>query len=126
MDPQDFKLIQIGIVMLGVAEIARSVEFYNGKLGLEIRGRNEGFAFLNGGGVTLCLSEPLTRAVGVAPGAVEVVFSVEDVRGAHEALSERGIQFTHEPHNVTGPLWSANFDDPDGHHLSVFGPERKA
>jgi predicted lactoylglutathione lyase len=27
--------------------------------------------------------------------------------------------------NVTGTLWAANFDDPDGHHLSIFGPEHK-
>ena len=43
-----------------------------------------------------------------------------------EALAARGVEFTHEPRNVTGPLWAANFNDPDGHKLSVFGPERKA
>ncbi len=37
----------------------------------------------------------------------------------------RGLRFTHEPRNVTGTFWTANFDDLDGHHLSIFGPERK-
>jgi hypothetical protein len=45
------------------------------------------------------------------------------VRGAFEALRAKGVQFTIEPRNVTGTLWSANFQDPDGHRLSVFGPE---
>jgi hypothetical protein len=25
---------------------------------------------------------------------------------------------------VSGPMWAANFRDPDGHGLSIFGPER--
>jgi catechol 2,3-dioxygenase-like lactoylglutathione lyase family enzyme len=123
----NFKLTQIGIVMLGVQQMEQSMTFYRDKLGLVFKGQNEGFAFLDGGGVTLCLSEPLARASGgQMSGAVEVVFSVEDVRAAHQALAARGVKFTHEPRNVTGPLWAANFDDPDGHHLSIFGPETKA
>ena len=122
----EFKLSQIGVVMLGVGEMARSLAFYRDKLGLVLKGRNEGFAFLDAGGVTLCLSEPLARASGTISGAVEVVFSVEDVKAAHRELAARGVQFTHEPRAVTGPLWAANFNDPDGHKLSVFGPEVKA
>ncbi len=121
----NFKLKDVGVVMLGVEQLARAVAFYRDKLGLVLKGQNEGFAFLDGGGVTLCLSEALARAGGPIAGAVEVVFSVEDVRGAHKALAARGIQFTHEPRTVTGPLWAANFNDPDGHKLSVFGPEGK-
>jgi catechol 2,3-dioxygenase-like lactoylglutathione lyase family enzyme len=117
-----FKLAKIGVVMLGVTQMERSVVFYRDKLGLTLTGLHEGFAFFNGG-VTLCLSEALSRGGGQIAGALEVVFSVEDVRAAHRELAARGIAFTHEPRTITGPLWAANFDDPDGHHLSVFGPE---
>jgi catechol 2,3-dioxygenase-like lactoylglutathione lyase family enzyme len=119
----DFKLTQIGIVMLGATNTARSIAFYRDKLGLTLKGQNEGFAFLDGGGVTLCLSESLARVSNPVAGATEVVFSVGDVRGAHEALRARGVEFTHEPRTVTGPMWAANFNDPDGHKLSIFGPE---
>lgn len=123
MEELPFKLTQIGVVMLGVEQLTRSVTFYRDKLGLALKGQNEGFAFFDGGGVTLCLSEALARVNRGVPGAVEVVFSVDNVRGAHKALAGRGIEFTHQPRNVTGPLWAANFNDPDGHQLSVFGPE---
>jgi catechol 2,3-dioxygenase-like lactoylglutathione lyase family enzyme len=121
----NFALTQIGIVMLGATNNARSVAFYRDKLGLALKGQSEGFAFLDGGCVTLCLSEPLARESHPIAGATEVVFSVEDVRAAYEALAARGVEFTHEPRSVTGQLWAANFNDPDGHKLSVFGPERK-
>ena len=123
MQELNFKLSQIGVVMLGVEKLPRAVAFYRDKLGLVLKGQNEGFAFFDGGGVTLCLSEALARVSRQVPGAVEVVFSVGNVRGAHKALSARGIEFTHEPRSVTGPMWAANFNDPDGHLLSVFGPE---
>jgi catechol 2,3-dioxygenase-like lactoylglutathione lyase family enzyme len=123
MDLLNFKLTKIGIVMLGVTEMARSVAFYRDKLGLALKGQNEGFAFLDGGSVTLCLSEPLAKFSSQISGATEVVFSVENVRGAHQALAANGVAFTQTPRNVTGALWAANFNDPDGHKLSVFGPE---
>jgi hypothetical protein len=37
----------------------------------------------------------------------------------------RGLRLTRELRNVAGTRWAANFDDPGGHHLSIFGPERK-
>ena len=120
----DFKLSQISIVMLGTKDLARSIEFYRGKLGLELRNQIPGFAFLNAGPVTLCVSEELAKSSpGSTAGATEVVFSVEHVKAAHDALKEKGIEFTHAPRNVTGPFWAANFNDPDGHKLSVFGNE---
>jgi catechol 2,3-dioxygenase-like lactoylglutathione lyase family enzyme len=118
-------LTKIGIVMLGVASLDRSVAFYRDLLGLKLQTQFPGFAFFEGGGVTLVLSEPLAKAVGVGPGATEVVFSVEGVRAAYDALRARGLAFTQEPRNVSGPMWAANFADPDGHRLSIFGPERK-
>ena len=120
----DFKLSQISIIMLGTKDLTRGIEFYRDKLGLEVSNQIPGFAFLNGGPVTLCLSEALAKAAGdPIAGATEVVFSVEHVRPAYEALKGKGVAFTHEPRNVTGPFWAANFNDPEGHRLSIFGNE---
>jgi catechol 2,3-dioxygenase-like lactoylglutathione lyase family enzyme len=119
-------LSKIGIVMLGVASLERSVAFYRDVLGLPLKTQFPGFAFFEAGGVTLVVSEPLAKSVGAGAGATEVVFSVEDVRAAYDALRARGLAFTQEPRQVSGPMWAANFADPDGHRLSIFGPERKA
>ncbi len=82
MDQANFKLHQIGYVMLGVRELPRSVAFYRDKLGLAIKFQIPGFAFLDGGGVTLALAEPLARNNPQLVGGTEVVFSVEDVTAA--------------------------------------------
>lgn len=119
---QEFVLSSVGTVMLGVSNLARSVEFYGDTLGVKLQQQFPGFAFFSAGGITLVLSEPLLKARPGTGGAVEVVFSVDAVRRAHQALGLRGVHFTHEPRPVTGNLWAANFDDPDGHHLSIFGP----
>lgn len=124
MPDSEFKLSQIGVIMLGVKDGGRAVEFYRDKLGLTVTMAFEGFTFLGTGGATLVLSEALARAAsGSIVGATEVVFSVDDVRAAYEALRAKDVEFTIEPRAVSGPMWAANFRDPDGHGLSVFGPE---
>jgi catechol 2,3-dioxygenase-like lactoylglutathione lyase family enzyme len=119
----EMQLSRIGLIMLGVQDVARSVEFYRDKLGLKLQNQFPGFAFFDAGGVTLCASEPLGRVAGAVAGATEVVFAVDSVRAGYAGLQKKGIVFTHEPRNVAGTSWAANFNDPDGHRLSIFGPE---
>jgi catechol 2,3-dioxygenase-like lactoylglutathione lyase family enzyme len=122
MEQMDFKLTQVSVVMLGAHDVARSLGFYRDKLGLKVQREIPGFAFVDAGTVTLCLSEPAAEVRGQVAGAGEIVFSVEDVTAAYEALRGKGVQFTHEPRNVTPTTRVANFDDPDGNHLSIIGP----
>jgi catechol 2,3-dioxygenase-like lactoylglutathione lyase family enzyme len=113
------------MVMLGVRDVQRSVAFYRDKLGIKITQQFEGFAFLDTGTVSLILSEGLAKNSPNVAGATEVIFTVADVRGGTDALKAQGVEFAHEPHQVNGPMWAANFLDPDGHLLTLFGPERE-
>ena len=122
MEQKDYKLTQASVIMLGVHDVTRSLEFYRDKLGLQVQREIPGFAFLNAGAISLCLSEPAAKVRGQVAGAGEIVFSVEDVTAAYQALLGKGVQFTHEPRSVTPTTRVANFDDPDGNHLSIFGP----
>jgi hypothetical protein len=59
-----------------------------------------------------------------------MVFQVENIQEAYEALKAKGIEFSKEPHEVcstpdhTG--LSADFKDPWGNSLSIFGMVPKA
>ena len=119
----NFKLAQIGLVMLGVEDLAKSVPFYRDQLGLTLQMQFEGFAFFDGGGITLVLSTGLKTSLNLGPGATEIVFSVESVKIAVEGLQDGGVVFLTGPRQVNGPMWAANFHDPDGHLLSVYGTE---
>jgi catechol 2,3-dioxygenase-like lactoylglutathione lyase family enzyme len=118
-----FKLSKIGLVMLGVSDLERSIGFYRDRLGLTLAMQFESFAFFEGGGVTLALSRGLVQGAGPIAGATEVVFAVEHVRAAFDALRGQGVEFVNEPRVVSPGNFAANFRDPDGHLLSVFGPE---
>ncbi|HTE87834.1 MAG TPA: VOC family protein [Terriglobales bacterium] len=125
MDGQRFNLPPVSMIMLGVRDLDKSVSFYRDRLGIDVRQRIPGFAFLDSGALTIVLSEPLAKNVSPLAGATEVIFSVNDVRASYEALKNQGVEFSQEPRNVSGPMWAANFRDPDGHLLTLFGPERK-
>jgi catechol 2,3-dioxygenase-like lactoylglutathione lyase family enzyme len=118
-----FRLSKIGLVMLGVSDLEKSIGFYRDRLGLTLAMRFEGFAFFEAGGVTLALNRGLVQGTGPIAGASEVVFAVEHVRAAFEALRAQGVEFINEPRVVSPGNFAANFRDPDGHLLSVFGPE---
>ncbi len=125
MAGQRFNLPPVSMIMLGVRDLEKSVSFYRDRLGIDIRQRIPGFAFLASGALTIVLSEPLAKNVSPLAGATEVIFSVNDVRASYEELKDQGVEFSQEPRNVSGPMWAANFRDPDGHLLTLFGPERK-
>jgi catechol 2,3-dioxygenase-like lactoylglutathione lyase family enzyme len=107
--------VRAPISMLGVRDLPQALSFYKEKLALEVIMLEPQLALLQCGTVMLGLS----RVVG----ATEVVFRVETVRATHKALIAQGVSFATEPHQATPTDWVAHFRDPDGHLLSIFGPE---
>lgn len=122
---QPVHLSAISSIMLGVRDLQQSLTFYRDKLGLKVKMQEAQLALLDAGPVTLGLSPGHVRLSAQVNGATEVVFQVENVRAVRQALIERGIVFMNEPRQVTPTDWAAHFRDPDGHLLSIFGPEGK-
>jgi catechol 2,3-dioxygenase-like lactoylglutathione lyase family enzyme len=124
MPEDDYHIPGLSMVMLGVRNIDNSLLFYRDKLGMNVKQQFEGFAFLDSGAVMLILSEALAKNSANVSGATEVIFNVDSVKAHHDKLQRRQVEFTHPPHHVNGPMWAANFHDPDGHLLTLFGPEK--
>lgn len=120
---QQVQLCRIASVMLGVLDLTNSLIFYREKLGLKIKMQEPQLALLDAGPVTLGLSPGHVRLAPQVNGATEIVFQVDNVRATRQALIERGVAFMNEPRQVTPTEWAAHFRDPDGHLLSIFGPE---
>jgi catechol 2,3-dioxygenase-like lactoylglutathione lyase family enzyme len=116
--------LRVTMIALGVRDIARSIQFYTETLGLELAGKPGEVTLLRAGDVTIVLNHPLGVAAGDAiVGAVEIIFPVAGVAASHEDLAGRGCNFTHQPHEVMPGLWAATFTDPDGHRLTILGPQ---
>jgi catechol 2,3-dioxygenase-like lactoylglutathione lyase family enzyme len=114
--------LRLHSVMLGVTDVDASVAFYTEKLGLKPCGRFGDFAFVDVGGTMITLSGQLAKARPPAPAPVELVLAVDGVRDAYDRLRAAGVTFFTEPHTIDGTNDVANFLDPDGHHLSLYGP----
>ena len=116
----------LGIVMLGVRDLPRSIAFYRDLLGLPVAFASDEFAFLKAGAVTLGLRESPDLLEAREDGRTELVFGVDDVDRAYDLLRERGVAFRVPPRVVTGDQLAADFRDPDGHVLSIFGRRKAA
>jgi catechol 2,3-dioxygenase-like lactoylglutathione lyase family enzyme len=117
--------ISVSHIMFCSTDVPRAIVFYRDLVGLAVQMERPEFAFLDAGSVTLAL-RAVSDAEGVATGSNEVVLGVDGVREAHAEMGECGLTFLNEPRNVTGDRWATNFRDPDGHLLSIFGPESRA
>lgn len=113
---------KLAFVMVGAADVERSAAFYRDDLGLPLTSRFDGFAFFDTGGVTLAVSDELSRRGDALREGVELVFAVDSVNEAYRELKER-IAFVNEPRKVNAENWAVNFNDPEGHALSLYGPK---
>ena len=115
--------IRVHAIMLGVTDIERSKAFYTEKLGFALQGAFGDFAFVDAGGTMLVLSAQLARTrPGGAPEPVEIVLGVDGVTATYGRLRERDVAFLNEPHQIDGANHGVNFEDPDGHLFSLYGP----
>jgi catechol 2,3-dioxygenase-like lactoylglutathione lyase family enzyme len=123
MTAESAPVLRVHSVMLGVRDVDASVAYYTAKLGLKLCGRFGDFAFVEASGTMLVLSAQLGRARPAAgPPPVEIVLSVDGVRDAYDRLRARGVEFLNEPRTIDGTNDGANFEDPDGHLFSLYGP----
>jgi catechol 2,3-dioxygenase-like lactoylglutathione lyase family enzyme len=118
----------IGQIHLSVNDVDRAVAFYRDVLGIPFLFQVPGqpMAFFDCDGVRLYLGKPESGEFRSNP---VLYFRVDDIDGAHSALSDRGVAFSDSPHVVArteeSELWMTAFKDPDGNNL-VLMDERPA
>lgn len=118
-----FRLAKASVIILSVTDLDKAVAFYRDRLGLKLANTNEDFAFFDAGGITIALRGGRPAAAPSDLSATEVAFAVEHVKAAYEGLRTNGVEFKRAPRIITGTTWATDFRDPDGHVLSIVGPE---
>jgi catechol 2,3-dioxygenase-like lactoylglutathione lyase family enzyme len=114
----------VSYVMLGVTDLERSTRFYEQTLGRPVRFKaGDSLVFFDAGPIAIGLNAALAATRRPVAGAMELVFAVESVKATYRELCDKGITFVAEPRQTTATEWAATFPDPDGHFLTVFGPE---
>lgn len=116
---------RLGVVMIYVSDMDRSIQFYRDTLGLPLRFRSPHWTEFAVEGVTLALhggGTPGEGNGGSDAGTVRIGWAVEDLDGVCAALKERGVRFTMDPKSREGEgIRLAKFVDPDGCELSLSG-----
>lgn len=116
-------------VVLVVADLDRSLEFYTGTLGLPLGHRSGPYAQLDTGRTRLSLFEraAMAEALGqdelAAPDpsapAFELGFKVDDVDAVHRELTSQGVPGAVAPTDRPWGQRTAYLRDPDGHLVEL-------
>jgi len=110
----------LGQIARRVKDITAARQWYGEVLGLKHLYSFGDLAFFDCGGTRLFLSQ---NADSEQPESI-LYFRVPDIRIAHAALAERGVEFTHTPHMIHRhedgtEEWMAFFQDNDGRPLGI-------
>ena len=106
----------ISIVKLPAADVDRAIDFYVNKLGWA---KTMDVTMEYGRWVTVAPDQDAKTAFvieatpGHAGGSSGVVIEVDDVYGAHEKFSKKGVEFTEEPRTESWGGWTM-FKDSEG------------
>ena len=118
----DLKLGRLAQIALSVADVDRSVAFFEGQLGLKLLFRpHETMAFFDLNGVRLYVQK------AAKPEDVEkaslLYLLCDDIAVAAAELAGRGVPFIDKPHRIaeqpTYDLWLTFFRDPDDHLIAL-------
>jgi lactoylglutathione lyase len=126
----DIKLSNLSYVIIYVKDAQKALPFYKDILGMKVKNDDDNWIELETGATTLALHGNEELKTIARDGQPVLVFSVEDIHGTYKALQAKGIKFNNEPHTVceAGPEqvgMSADFRDPEGNLLSIFGMVKK-
>lgn len=109
--------LKASMIVLGVTDLDRALKFYRDTLALPAAPAPGDLPMFRAGELTIVLN----AALPANSGGFELVFPVESVGAARKQLADRGCTFLGEPREVAPNMWAATFNDPDGHHLTLFG-----
>ena len=122
------KLSTLSHVILYVKDTKRSIDFYQAVLGTKVKLNEDGWVELDTGSTTLALHVEGEKT-GTSGSTSTVVFAVDNVKQTYKDLKSAGVKFKSEPHQVCEAPdalgFSADFQDPDGNSLSIFGMVKK-
>ncbi len=112
---------QISAVTLAVRDMARTVDFYHGKVGMELLygGETGSFSSFRVGGGYLNL---ILAPEGGCSWWGRLIFHVDDVDAVYRRLVEAGLTPTTEPEDAMWGECYFHINDPDSHELSFTGP----
>ena len=123
--PTAVRLDKMSLVIFYVHDPMASLPFYRDLLGMKVTEASPHWAQFECGATSLALhSHPNLPAKRDAANPW-VVFQVDDIHGAYQALLDKGVKFISPPKKVCGDETysglSADLADPDGNLLSLYG-----
>ena len=122
----NFGVSRIGQIAITVQDLERAVQFYRDSLGLRFLFQVPNMAFFDCGGIRLMLGLPEKPGEGYSS---IIYYKVDDIEGAFQTLSGRGVRFEGKPHWIAKledhDLWMAFFRDPDRNVLALMSEVRR-
>jgi len=116
----------ISAITLAVTDMARSVDFYRNKVGMEILYGGETASFtsfkVGAGYLNLTLNPSTGNPDAIQTKWGRLIFHVDDVDALYQQLVQAGLTPSTKPADASWGERYFHIDDPDSHELSFAKP----
>lgn len=114
-------ITRIGQIAINVYDVNRAIAFYRDTLGLRLLFTAGHLAFFDCAGIRLMLTPP-EKPEFDHPSSI-LYFSVPDIAAAHHQMTQEGVHFEDEPHQIAKmpdhDLWMTHFHDSERNLLAL-------
>jgi len=125
---QGVRIDAVGQIAVNVKDLERATAFYRDTLGMQHLFGIPGASFFQCGAVRLMLG--VAEKPELDHPASIVYYTVDDIRGAWQALAAQGVEFEDEPHLIARmpdhDLWMCFFRDSEGNLLALMSEVPRA
>lgn len=115
MSNENIMIQKVGQISIPVQQLETAIHFYKELLGLPLLFNTDTMAFFDCQGLRLMLSLPEKEQYAHASSVI--YFQVEDIHGAYEELTKKGVSFVDQPHVVAKmnntETWMVFFTDTE-------------
>jgi lactoylglutathione lyase len=109
---------RLGLVMLIVSDMPRSVAFYRDVLELGVEYESDAWTQFDAGGVSVGLHNA-SEGVPLTTGGAEIALYVDDAKAAVAKVRKRGAEIVQEAQQEEFGGVLAVIEDPDGYRIQL-------
>lgn len=111
--------VKYGILVIGVSNIKKMVDFYTKTLGFKLAAKYEDWAEIDSPGVYIGMYLKEKGEKNYGAGNTSISYGVKSINATMSGLKKKGVKFGKIEEEYDGEMLMSTFKDPEGNEISL-------
>jgi len=111
--------VKWGIVVIGVSNMKKMVDFYTKTLGFKLASQDEDWSEIETPDVYIGMYQKEKGEKNYGAGNSSISYGVKSIKDTMSSLKEKGVRFGKVEEEYEGYMLITTFEDPEGNEISL-------